>query len=575
MLATAALDLYRQLLPRLMQQRRDDGCGWRGQLSSSALSTAVACIAYRVCQHNESGRAAGLRWLAAHQNKDGGWGDTTASPSNTSTSLLVWSALAGSEERAAAMQLERYLRRQLGSLSATAVVAHIEQKYGKDRTFAVPILAACALAGRLGPDETAWSQVRQLPFELAVLPRRFFTLIRMPVVSYALPALISIGLLVHRRRSGLSLLGPLRGFVADRCLAILQRMQPSSGGFLEATPLTAFVAMSLYGAGETEDPVLRQSLDFLDQSQRGDGAWPIDSDLANWVTSLAVNACRVEDLPEREALLTHIQAQQSEREHPFTGAAPGGWAWTDLPGGVPDADDTAGALIALRRLAGAAAAPRALAGLAWLRGVHNRDGGIPTFCRGWGSLPFDQSSPDITAHALRAFDAWRKDVDSADLMKARADCLRYLEQQQTLEGAWNPLWFGHQGHPQQQNPLYGTSRVLLALADADRLAAGARQARQRGVRFLLAQQLPDGGWSSGGVGTVEETALVLEALALCRDVDPSVRAACQRGLQWLTRAWQQPVVPQPIGLYFASLWYDEALYPLVFSLAACRRFVER
>ena len=33
--------------------------------------------------------------------------------------------------------------------------------------------------------------------------------------------------------------------------------------------------------------------------------------------------------------------------HPYTGAAPGGWAWTDLPGGVPDADDTPGALLAL------------------------------------------------------------------------------------------------------------------------------------------------------------------------------------------------------------------------------------
>lgn len=28
--------------------------------------------------------------------------------------------------------------------------------------------------------------------------------------------------------------------------------------------------------------------------------------------------------------------------HPYTQAASGGWAWSDLPGAVPDADDTGG-----------------------------------------------------------------------------------------------------------------------------------------------------------------------------------------------------------------------------------------
>ena len=42
-------------------------------------------------------------------------------------------------------------------------------------------------------------------------------------------------------------------------------------------------------------------------------------------------------------------------------------------------------------------------GLKWLLGLQNSDGGIPTFCRGWGTLPFDRSSPDLTAHAIRAW----------------------------------------------------------------------------------------------------------------------------------------------------------------------------
>ncbi|GIX03570.1 MAG: hypothetical protein KatS3mg113_0576 [Planctomycetaceae bacterium] len=83
-----------------------------------------------------------------------------------------------------------------------------------------------------------------------------------------------------------------------------------------------------------------------------------------------------------------------------------------LPGGVPDADDTPSAILALLRLYPHAKQLAAEYGqriqravgmaIAWLLGLQNRDGGWPTFCRGWGALEFDRSAPDITAHVLRA-----------------------------------------------------------------------------------------------------------------------------------------------------------------------------
>ena len=94
---------------------------------------------------------------------------------------------------------------------------------------------------------------------------------------------------------------------------------------------------------------------------------------------------------------------------------PGGWAWTDLPGGVPETDDTAGALIALAR--GRHRYPQlkqhrlqlaARRGVEWLLELQNSDGGWPTFCRGWSMLPFDRSATDVTAHAVRALAAWQK-----------------------------------------------------------------------------------------------------------------------------------------------------------------------
>src|SRR6187401_3487528 len=75
---------------------------WEGELSSSALSTAVATIALRqmdVKNGAESHRGlieGGLNWLAANANQDGGWGDTIRSGSNISTTALCWATFGAS-----------------------------------------------------------------------------------------------------------------------------------------------------------------------------------------------------------------------------------------------------------------------------------------------------------------------------------------------------------------------------------------------------------------------------------------------------------------------------------------------
>jgi squalene-hopene/tetraprenyl-beta-curcumene cyclase len=262
----------------------------------------------------------------------------------------------------------------------------------------------------LGTPEQAWRIVRQLPFELAALPHQFYGALRLPVVSYALPALIAIGQVRHHFRPTRNpLTRALRNLTKSKTLEILTAIQPENGGFLEATPLTSFVTMSLAGMGLVEHPVTQRGIEFLVQSARTDGSWPIDTNLATWLTTLSVNAL----LPgpeladkDRRRIIEWLLRQQYRVEHPYTHAAPGGWAWTNLPGGVPDADDTAGAVLALRGLnpqVDEGTLRAASAGIVWLLDLQNRDGGIPTFCRGWGTLPFDRSSPDLTAHALRAW----------------------------------------------------------------------------------------------------------------------------------------------------------------------------
>jgi squalene-hopene/tetraprenyl-beta-curcumene cyclase len=582
------------------------GTHWTGELSSSALSTATAVTALALMRRHsdlppEPGKchdqiASGLDWLANHVNSDGGWGDTVLSLSNLSTTALCWAAWGAVPEtepryRAIIQGAERWLAQRVGGLEPERLASAIIQSYGKDRTFSVPILTMCALAGRLGAGREAWRQVIPLPFELAACPQRWFAALRLPVVSYALPALIAIGQARHYHRPSASpIVRLLRNLTRQPTLKVLERIQPANGGFLEATPLTSFVVMSLAGSEEANHPVALRGLEFLRSSQRADGSWPIDTNLCTWLTTLAVNALDAgegADLPVGSPALLRdwLMNQQYRHKHSYTGAAPGGWAWCDLPGGVPDADDTAGALLALRALGPPDEQTRAAAcaGTKWLLDLQNRDGGIPTFCRGWGALPFDRSTPDITAHALRAWLAWMHllpDGLRRRTEKGLRDGLAFLARSQRADGAWSPLWFGNQFAPGDENLTYGTARVLCALAEFPRrqqpLRSQANDLARRALPWLLRGQNTDGGWGGapGIVSSVEETALAVEALAAAAIWKiPALEAPMGHGAAWLIERvengeWKQPA---PIGFYFARLWYYERLYPLVFTVSALKK----
>jgi squalene-hopene/tetraprenyl-beta-curcumene cyclase len=209
---------------------------------------------------------------------------------------------------------------------------------------------------------------------------------------------------------------------------------------------------------------------------------------------------------------------------------------------------------------------------------------VPTFCRGWGHLPFDQSCCDITAHAVEALALWRDYILSKDFvvfddafMKRLDTALfrmtGFLEAEQR-DGAWLPLWFGHQQSQQKLNHVIGTARVLSGLhalrnssfAGDDTFGERLDSMIERGEARLVKDQKQDGGWSAGVDSTLEESALVVAALSAG---ETESRAAMQRGAQWLEdMILNNEIIPAPLGLYFSVLWYDEALYPLIWSAAA-------
>jgi squalene-hopene/tetraprenyl-beta-curcumene cyclase len=593
---------YQTALAALLAERTPDG-HWVGELSTSALSTATAVMALHLVGERGGSRhddlvAGGLRWLAAHQNADGGWGDTVKSLSNISTTMLCRAAfhLTGTTALYAetVRRVEAWLGERHGKTPAELAEA-VRARYGKDRTFAVPILTTCALAGLV-----SWNEVQSLPFELACLPQSWFRFVRLHVVSYALPALIAIGQAVYHHRPPWNPIARLvRALSRKRSLRVLERIQPSSGGYLEATPLTSFVTLSLAACGLAGHAVAKRGAAFLVKGVRPDGSWPIDSNLATWVTTLSINALAAADdlqsLDKRDKLRDWLLRQQHNERHPYTGAAPGGWAWTDLPGGVPDADDTPGTLLALSHLMGSRddrdeeqwyRSRRAEVGVRWLIELQNADSGWPTFCRGWGRLPFDRSGCDLTAHALKAVACWLKRLWLTDyrphaivrimakptpeiqhwlrIIDAGFD---YLARNQRPDGAWLPLWFGNQHAANDENPTYGTARVLAAYRDLNLLD---HEPAKRGVAWMIANQNADGGWG-GGLGTpssMEETALAVEVLG---GVVPA--EVLDRGVAWLVERVEHGGLyePTPIGFYFAKLWYFEKLYPIIFTVAALGR----
>ncbi|HUV38415.1 MAG TPA: prenyltransferase/squalene oxidase repeat-containing protein, partial [Planctomycetota bacterium] len=327
--------------------------------------------------------------------------------------------------------------------------------------------------------------------------------------------------------------------------------------------------MALAAAGRRDHEVTRRGVAFLVAGVRDDGSWPIDTNLSTWVTTQSVEAlAHAGPLDRADDLRAWLLDQQHREVHPYTDSPPGGWAWTNLSGGVPDVDDTSGALIALAHLGGTPDVSRVHAALRWLVDLQNSDGGWPTFCRGWGKLAFDRSAPDLAAHAVRAIRLWHGGYHPAKERRAVRRALDYLRRTQQPDGAWTPLWFGNQFVMDHANPVYGTARVLAALRD---LALTHDGCARRAVTFLLDVQNDDDGW--GGArdvpSTLEETALAVRALAET-GCDPRCADAVARGCRFLVDhiSSGELAKPAPIGLYFASLWYSEKLYPVVWSVAA-------
>ncbi len=154
--------------------------------------------------------------------------------------------------------------------------------------------------------------------------------------------------------------------------------------------------------------------------------------------------------------------------------------------------------------------------------------------------------------------------------------IKYSIKNQQADGSWIPLWFGNQNTLKKENKVYGTAKVTTYLKDGleildSNLKQKLESSLEKSEHFLIDQQNSDGSWGAEKVilGTIEETALAISALA-----SKTNENICINGLTWIEKEIEtNGLSSSPIGLYFATLWYDEKLYPHVFLLEALKRMI--
>jgi squalene-hopene/tetraprenyl-beta-curcumene cyclase len=174
---------------------------------------------------------------------------------------------------------------------------------------------------------------------------------------------------------------------------------------------------------------------------------------------------------------------------------PGGWAFQYDNPYYPDVDDSAVALMALEKVRGLDLDRARVVkerGLGWVLGMQGLDGGWASFDADndhlyLNHIPFadhgallDPSTEDLTARVLELLGTLRYGRDSEPVKRA----IEFLRHKQRHDGPWYGRW--------GVNYLYGTWSVLRALG-----AVGEdpqQEYIQRALRWLERCQNDDGGW---------------------------------------------------------------------------------
>jgi len=612
-----------------LRERQDPQGWWKGDLDTNVTMDAEDLLLREFLSIRTAGETEeAARWIRSQQREDGSWAVYYGGPGELSTTVEAWVVLRLAGDAADAPHLAR-----------AAEFVRANGGLERSRVFTRIWLAMFGL--------WSWDDLPHLPPELIFFPKWFpfnvydwgcwarQTIVPLTIVCTLRPVR-SLPFGVDELRTGSAALRPeaapappwtWAGFFqrTDRVLHAYSRRpvrplrraamrraaewilarQEADGCWGGIQPPWVYSLLALHLLGYSLDhPSLRAGLagleGFVLREKTADG-WVRRLEACQspvWDTVLAVTALLDAGVPADDPAVAQASDWLLGEEVQVPGdwavrrpgLAPGGWAFEFHNDTYPDTDDTAEAVLALRRvgLADRSALDR---GVAWLIGMQCKDGGwgafdadnTRTLCT---KLPFcdfgeviDPPSADVTAHVVEALAA----EGLADGVACRRG-VQWLLAAQEPDGSW----FGRWG----ANYVYGIGGVVPALIAAG-IAADSLCIR-RAIRWLEQHQNDDGGWGEDlrsydnrawagrGESTASQTAWALLALlAAGEGSDARERGeqldVVQRGVRWLCDtqrsdgSWDEP---QFTGTGFPGDFYiNYHLYRMVFPITALGRYL--
>jgi squalene-hopene/tetraprenyl-beta-curcumene cyclase len=596
---------------------------WKGELETNVTMDAEDLLLRQFLDiRDDRDTADAAVWIRSQQRPDGTWVNFYGGPANLSTTIEAYVALrlAGDPVDAGHMRRAAGYVRDQGGIEASRVFTRIWLAlFGQWSWDDLPVMPpemmylpswfplnvydwACWARQTIVPLTIVGSlrPVRSLPFDLPELRAGRRVPPRYKPLSWegAFDGLDKV-LHVYERRP----LRAMRRAALRRAVDWIIARQELDGcwGGIQPPWVYSLIALNLMGY-DVEHPVLRRGIEGLERftvrDERGRRLEACQSPV--WDTVLAMTALTDAGLPGDHPALVKSTDWVLGEEIKGLGdwavrrpdLSPGGWAFEFDNDGYPDIDDTAEAILALRRVPRPGSDTAIDRAVRWMSGMVSRDGGFGAFdadntrelCT---RLPFcdfgaviDPPSADVTAHVVEAL-AHEGRADSDVVRRA----VVWLLKAQEPDGSW----FGRWG----ANHVYGTGAVLPGL-----IAAGVRPhkpAVRRAVAWLERQQHDDGGWGEDlrsyddpewkgrGASTASQTAWALIGLLAAGEGEmaeaPSgaPSKAVERGIAWLVDNQRQDGTwdePQFTGTGFPGDFYiNYHLYRLVFPISALGRYL--
>ena len=540
----------------LLSQQQADG-NFEGQLSSSTFPSCA--YAWIQLAQNEMPEPTLVDWFTKNQNDHGAWGLDAAHQTNPEATLFSRLILELVNENASAPQLEKCISRipiypldlALVKLAYASFNRYDWEKLTISKK-ALPLMKIVKFLTRIPALQAVLNPPRNKLPPVDMFNTSLFAELFIAEQHTLVPVFILIELNTTKRSD---IINALVTWLKERVL--------SDGSWFRVNYITALSVLALIELSQKMDvdpeisTMIQRGIEWLQHTKNPDGGCREALNLNVWDTALSIIALtdvgtRYSDNPEviHKAVQWLVDHQNDN----------GGWAFSGIRDSTlpSDADDTALATLAIIRakLESEDAKSAVQRGIEWLKQNQGKDGSWSTYQPGQG----DVGCVSITAHSIEALLAHDNNHTCV------SDGIQWIRSNIHKDGYWDDLWLAKR--------TYGTACALAALIKAGH---GDVPEITQAVQWLEQNQNADGGWGEDIFGTltdstVEQTAWCTYSLLLVDSENP----AAQKGIQFLLEqqlqngSWQESCV----GIYWEVIGgYSDPIYASVFPILALNQSI--